>query len=216
MTRYPLSWPEGWPRIAPAQRQHAKFGRRVSTSGSNWKRLEDLSITQATGRVLAELDRMGIDAQDTIISTNIPVRMDGLPRSGARAPDDPGVAVYWETRKGYRRVIAIDQYLRVADNLAAIAATLEALRAVERHGGARILDRAFTGFTALPAPGQTVKRTWREVFGVQACAVINTDTVKVIYRRLAAEHHPDRGGSHALMAELNQAYEEARQEVGDA
>ena len=38
--------------------------------------------------------------------------------------------------------MAIDAYTRTADNLAAVAATLEAMRAIERHGGAQILERA--------------------------------------------------------------------------
>ncbi|KVD37855.1 hypothetical protein WJ41_22830 [Burkholderia ubonensis] len=69
-----------------------------------------------------------------------------------------GVAVYWETRAGARRVMAIDQYTRVADNLAAVAATLDAMRAIERHGGARILERAFTGFAALAAAEKELQR----------------------------------------------------------
>jgi hypothetical protein len=33
------------------------------------------------------------------------------------------------------------------------------------------------------------------------------------YRRLARERHPDQGGSHALMAELNKARVSARREL---
>ena len=121
---------------------------------------------QGVERVLDELGRLSIWRDDSVISTNITTRLDGLPRSDQKAPEDPGVAVYWETKNGDRRVMAIDQYRRVADNLAAIAATLEALRAIERHGGAQILDRAFTGFTSLPSPAAA--RTWREVIGVPA------------------------------------------------
>ena len=84
----------------------------------------------ACGGVLAELARLGIGEQDTVISTNVPTRLDGLPRSGAREPFDPGVAVYWQERSGARRVMAIDRYTTVADNLAAVAATLEAMRAI--------------------------------------------------------------------------------------
>ena len=79
--------------------------------------------------------------------------------------------------------MAIDQYFRVADNLAAIAATLEAMRAIERHGGAEILDRAFTGFTALPAPEQPF-----HVLGVSATAT--DEEIETAYRRLAMQHHP--------------------------
>ena len=52
---------------------------------------------------------------------------------------------------------------QVEESLAAIAATLDAMRAIERHGGARVLERAFTGFTAVPAPD--ARKHWREVFG---------------------------------------------------
>src|SRR5690606_35776982 len=104
----------------------------------------------------------------------------------------PGAAVYWQEQAGARRVLAIDQYDRVADNLAAIAATLDALRAVERHGGARILERAFTGFTALPQPGAAAPRTWRQVFGVPDGRRLNLESLRQLYRRLASENHPDR------------------------
>lgn len=106
--------------------------------------------------------------------------------------------------------MAIDQYRAVADNLAAIAATLEALRAIERHGGAQILERAFTGFTALPSPAAA--RTWREVIGVPA-GEQNMANVRVAFRRRAQAAHPDRGGSHDDMAQLTAAMRQAEQEL---
>lgn len=160
--------------------------------------------------MLAELRRLGCTRDDVVISTNLQLRLDGLPRSNQAEPADPGVAVYWQTTKGEPKVMAIDLYDRVADNLAAIAASIEALRAIERHGGAAILDRAFTGFTALPAPGQTTARGWREVLGV---GPEERDFAKVQdkYRRLAAVHHPDRGGTAELMSELNWAWNQAQE-----
>ena len=106
--------------------------------------------------------------------------------------------------------MAIDHYDRVADNLAAIAASLAALRAIERHGGAAILDRAFTGFTALPPPDKVAARGWREVLGVDP---LERDLTKVQdkYRRLSAVHHPDRGGTQETMAELNWAWAQAQE-----
>lgn len=89
---------------------------------------------------------------DCLVSSNLKLNMSGLPRSDQGEPTDPGVAVYWVTRKGERRVMAIDIYNRVADNIAAVARTLEYMRGIERHGGASIQERAFTGFTALPPP----------------------------------------------------------------
>lgn len=144
---YPLCWPEGWPRTKSYARQAGRFNSRRNSKFS-----AELTVMQGVERVLDELGRLSIWRDDIVISTNITTRLDGLPRSDQKAPEDPGVAVYWETKNGDRRVMAIDQYRRVADNLAAIAATLEALRAIERHGGAQILDRAFTGFTSLPSP----------------------------------------------------------------
>ncbi|WP_316853392.1 J domain-containing protein [Ralstonia holmesii] len=172
-----------------------------------------LTVADGVNRVLLELRRLGVDEQDTIISTNVPTRLDGLPRSGVREPDDPGAAVYWEERGGARRVMAIDQYLTVADNLAAIAATLEAMRAIERHGGAQILERAFTGFTALPSPG--AEKSWQEVLGVPPDER-DIEAVRAAFRRQAAQHHPDRGGSLEQMAAVNAAWQQAKVELGVA
>jgi hypothetical protein len=209
---YPLQWPAGWPRTDLFKKKHGKFGTRKHRPGSSYARTEDITITEASTRVLDEIGRMGIDRQDIVVSTNVRTRLDGLPRSGEREPDDSGAAVYWETRKGERRVMAIDQYLKVADNLAAIAATLDAMRAIERHGGAQILDRAFTGFTALPAPG--ARRPWRDVmtFGE---STPSPEQLKQRYRELASARHPDKGGSDIAMAELNVAYDEAKQEIDE-
>ncbi len=206
---YPLQWPDGWKRTAPVARRHAKFGRKVTTAGG-WKRTEDLTVSQAIQRVLEELQRMGIVRDDCVISTNLVLRLDGLPRSDQKRPVDPGAAVYWQDG-GARRVMAIDQYTTVEDNLAAIAATIEAMRAIERHGGAVILERAFTGFTALPAPGAA--REWWEVLGCAAHAP--TNEIRAAYRALASKHHPDKGGDAARMAEINAAFGTAMKERGE-
>lgn len=203
---YPLQWPEGWPRTENLNLKDGRFGVRRANAGSSWASLKDITITEAVSRVQSELQKMGIDHQDVVISTNVRTRLDGLPRSGEREPDDGGAAVYWETRKGERRVMAIDQYHKVADNLAAIAATLDAMRAIERHGGAQILDRAFTGFIALPAPNG--KRDWWDVLGVSQNA--SPEQIKAAYRKKSSENHPDKlGGSETAMTEINLAYREA-------
>jgi len=206
---YPLQWPAGWPSTPVSQQRYAKFGSKKGES----TRVTDITIAEGTMRVLEQLARMGIDRQDVVISTNLTLRLDGLPRSGQPAPRDAGAAVYWQTSKGERRVMAIDQYYRVEDNLAAIAATLDAMRAIERHGGAQILDRALTGFVALPAPSG--QRKWRDVLEVPAGWNVCLDDVKDRYRRLARERHPDRpNGSNAAMSELNVALAEAEKEIG--
>lgn len=199
---YPLTWPAGWKRMSAHLRTRARFSkdvRQYGNEGQSWSKKSELSIAQALERVMNELRTMGVDLSKVIISTNLELRNDGLPRSGQRAPSDPGVSVYWNVRgQKNQRCMAIDRYDRVQDNLAAIAATLSAMRAIERHGGAEILDRAFTGFSALPAPEQP----W-QVLGVKHDAT--TADIETAYRRLASEHHPDRGGDTGQMARINGA-----------
>lgn len=203
---YPLSWPAGWPRTKT--RTRARFSRRERKygHGGSWMQNAALSVADGVERVMGELARLGVNDDDIVISTNVRVRLDGRPRSSEPEPSDPGVAVYWQERSNKSaRVIAVDQYDRVADNLAAIAGTLEALRAIDRWGGAQILERAFTGFTALPSPDQAPP--WWAVLGCDKDA--SRDDIERAYRRAAAANHPDRGGSHDAMAEINRAYEEA-------
>lgn len=212
ITAYPLQWPAGWPRTAPGEVRPGKFGTKKQKPGQHWQSTVDITLAQATQRVLEELARMGLNRDDIVISTNVKLRLDGLPRSDQRAPADPGAAVYWETRKGERRVMAIDQYSKVEHNLAAIAATLDAMRAIERHGGARVLERAFTGFTALPAPAAA--RSWRQVLDFGAQYTPTDGELRRRYRSLASQRHPDKpGGSDAAMSELNVALKEAEQEL---
>jgi len=215
MTKYPLTWPTGWKRTQAYSRTRAKFSKATTkyhdnpndtTQNHSYKVRGQVTIAEGAGRVLKSLEMLGA-VGEAIISTNLHLKLDGLPRSGQQEPADPGVAVYWKTRTAKQhKVMAIDRYDRVADNLAAIAATLEAMRAIERHGGAVILERAFTGFEALPSPND-----WRHVMGFE-----NTPTLeqaKDRYRQLAQSRHPDRGGHENAMQELNRAYDDAKREL---
>jgi len=155
---------------------------------------------EGCARIILELERLKVRRDTLVISSNVALRMDGLPRSGEREPEDPGVAVYWKKHKK-QSCMAIDGYARVGDNLAAVAATLEAMRSIERHGGAEILDRAFTGFIALPTPEQ-----WFTILGVSANAT--SQEIERAHSRLAQQHHPDKGGNAAEMARINVARDE--------
>jgi hypothetical protein len=137
-----------------------------------------------------------------VLSTNLRLNLSGFPRDDQGDPSDPGAAVYWQKPGQPTLVMAIDGYVRVADNIAAIAATLEAMRKIQRHGGAQILERAFTGFTALPPP----RSPW-EILGVAPNAP--REAVEAAYRAKAKAAHPDMGGSTAAMAELNAARDAA-------
>jgi len=218
---YPLSWPEGWKRTAVNNRKRAQFNKKETQYGTpdtngvrpRWNKTRDLSVADGVERVLRELSAMGVDRQDVIISTNIRTRLDGLPRSGDREPDDPGAAIYWRSGKEPMRSMAIDRYDRVADNLAALGATLEAMRAIERHGGAEILQRAFLGFAALP---ERASQSWRSVFGFTEEERVNALMIDRAFRELAKKHHPDVGGNVDKFTEIVNARENAVRDVQDS
>lgn len=198
---YPLAWPEGWPRTPSHRREHGRF----RTAKRN-----DVTVAEGVERVLEELRRMGRTRDDIVVSTNLVTRMDGMPRSDQREPQDAGAAVYWQLKDGSRKVMAIDRYHRVADNLAAIAATLEAMRAIERHGGAQILDRAFTGFTAIT----DARVPWWTTLGVTRTTTVAD--VRAAYRRLRSQHHPDNGGTAAAFDAVEKAWAAHCAEMGTA
>ena len=203
---YPLQWPAGWRRCR--DRERARFHRRGQATQCGWRPTENLTVADAIGRVLFELEAMGLDRDNIVISSNIPTRLDGLPRSNMSEPQDPGAAVYWRNGKVGQRCMGVDRYDRVADNLAAIAATLGAMRAIERHGGAAILDRAFTGFKALMAPEQ-----WWQVLGLASPDATEEQLLEAYYRK-AKESHPDLpGGDPTAMARINAARDRGLEEI---
>lgn len=191
--RFPLAWPAGKPRTGSLYRKRGAF----KADGRN------ITVDRAFQRIDYELDRIG--GKNPLVSSNVELRVDGRPRMDRSPPSDPGVCLYFDLG-GKPHALACDAYETVAQNLAAIAAHLEATRAISRHGVATAAEM-FTAFVALPQP-----KTWREIFGLSARA--RMVDVEDAWRRLAASNHPDRGGSHALMAELNAARDAARKELG--
>ena len=65
-----------------------------------------------------------------------------------------------------------------------------------------MVEQAFTGFVALPAP----KSPW-DVLGVPRGA--SQDEIDAAYRQRAKTAHPDAGGSSDAMQALNEAREAA-------
>lgn len=203
-TRYPLAWPAGRPRTPPASRKKAQFGKMRERG--NWQEKNALSIAEARERVLEELHRFG--ARYGLISSDVELRQDGLPRSDRRDPTDPGVAIYF-TKDAKPYCLACDTFDRVADNLAAVAGHIEATRRQLRYGVATA-EESLRAFEALPAPGG---RSWRTVLGFKDTDPVTRDAVLAAHRRLAIKRHPDRGGSDADMAEVNTARDRALAEL---
>jgi len=214
---YPLGWPVGWKRTPVAERKRAKFSKVTWSEGAGRAVQRELSIDEGTRRILAELARMGAERESIIISTNLKLRLDGLPLSKQSQPVDVGVAVYWTDPQGkFPHCMAIDIYDRIADNLGAVAASIEALRLIERHGGAQILERAFAGFAALPAPGQIRVPGWRDVLEISSSNPERGE-VRSAYRRLRSKYHPDRPqGDAQHFDEIQNAWEQACAEMGIA
>jgi hypothetical protein len=206
--RFPLSWPVGWKRTSPYERQRAPFSRgggsrfNASTQQSEALPKRALTVADAIQRLSGELARLG--ASDEILSTNVPVRLDGLPRSGQSEPTDPGAAVYFKL-KHKPRCLACDRWARVADNIAAIAQHIDALRRIERYG-VGTMEQAFAGYAQL----QASPSDWWIVLEVSPDAT--TAQIDDAYRQLARKAHPDAGGSHDQMARLNAARDVAKRE----
>lgn len=192
---YPLQWPAGWSRAR--QRQRATFG---TTGRNRYGSRDPLTINEARERLADELDRLG--ARYVTLSTNLELRLDGAPRSGQSEPSDPGAAVYFQLASK-STVLACDKWDRAADNIAAIAKHIEALRGIDRWG-VGTAAQAFAGYQALPAPEQ-----WWQVLGVSERAT--RSEISIAYRKLAATAHPDQGGSNAAMARLNTARDDGLQ-----
>ena len=179
---YPLQWPEGWPRTARPESSRFK-------------------VTPGLARdcLLEEIRRLG--GTLPIISTNQPLRQDGLPYASRRDLDDQGVAVYF-TYKKRQMVFACDQWRTLAENMQAIRKTIKALRGIERWGASDMMERAFTGFEALR--DQNSGKWWR-VLGVAQDAP--RATVESAYRAARARAHPDKGGSAEQFNRVQKAWE---------
>lgn len=190
---HPLYWPEGRARTKPGWRVASPF------SGT---------FDKIRRGLCAELDRMG--ATQVIISTNVPLRADGMPRAGVHRLEDPGVAVYF-TFKKKEMCFACDKYELVWENMRAVAKTIEAIRGIERWGSSDMMERAFRGFTALP---EKASEAWRDTLGFSAAQKVSADEIEAAFKQLVHVHHPDKGGDAELFHRLVIARENARKDLG--
>jgi hypothetical protein len=195
-TAYPLSWPNGVNRNRNPCRSRFK---------ANFGRARDELVTS--------LKRM--NAKNVVISTNIPLKNDGLPYANFRPPDDKGVAVYFQYN-GRPMVFACDNYLKIEDNLWAICKTIEAIRGIERWGSSEMLERAFSGFAQLEAPSDAIdpQRQWWQILGFGHTEEVTVEKLKSTFNALAKKHHPDVGGSEAEFIRIKKAYDAGLQNFG--
>jgi hypothetical protein len=183
---FPLQWPVGFPRATKKKPSQFKC-----------------TIAQARDGIIKQIQMMKGSA--VIISTNIPVKKDGLLyASGKPVDNDHGVAVYF-TWRNEQRVLACDQYNSIWENLRAIENSIEAMRGLERWGCSDILARTFSGFKALP---ESHPLTWYEYMGISKNSKLKEITSR--YREMSKLHHPDSpSGSHEAFLELKYYYEQA-------
>ena len=211
ITASPLSWPVAKPRTPADERKSGRFGKR----NSNGWGLKELTVAEARSRVTDALDKFTRSGQtyrvppgSIIISTDLALRNDGLPRSGQREPSDPGVAVYFEL-DGQAQCIPCDVYHRIADNLAAVADCIEALRTLERHD-ASLMRAAFTGFAQLASPEAMGRSHWRTVLNTDSNDI---EAVRKAYRSAIRDAHPDKGGSSEAFHRVQEAWSQAQVEL---
>jgi hypothetical protein len=190
ITAFPLCWPVGWARTPAGRRQKGSF---------------TVSLARARDGLLAEIKLLG--GRNVVLSSNLQLRNDGLPYAQQRAVDDHGIAVYFEHKKR-PMCFACDRYTRMEANLRAIQMTIAALRGIERWGASDMLERAFTGFVALPAP----ESGWRFALGISDANPTPQD-VESAYRTARKAAHPDHGGTSEQFHAVQRAYEDAMKEI---
>jgi hypothetical protein len=205
--RYPLAWPNTWPRTA--SRRQAMFSKKVHRAGAPYARSENLTVGDGLARLERELRLLG--ARTPVISSNLRRNLDGsLTANQAKMLADPGIAVYFRLHDT-PIVLACDKWNSAADNMAAIAGHIEAIRAQGRYGVGTI-DQAFRGYAALPPVGGTQGGDWRAELEVAtvAPAALTLTYCEAQYTKLLKLRHPDRGGSHDAIVRLNLARDAAR------
>lgn len=202
ITRNPLCWPNNVGRTAPHNRTHPKFDERT--------------VTAAIRFVLEEVNRLNKRRYDyfdesVIVSTNLRIRQDGGLVLNQVCPADTGVAVYFMLRfyrngKWFSRnvVLTCDKWIRLADNLTAIAKDIEAQRARERWGCTTV-EQAFQGYVAIPE--KCGGKSWWDILGVKSDA--SKADIDAAYRSKSKLYHPDTGGSQDAWHPFAEAYDQA-------
>jgi len=185
---FPLRWPMGWPRT-----ERPTFSRFNVTFNTQVNELRH------------ELRLLG--AKSVVLTTNIPLRKDGLPYSNYRI-EDPGVAVYF-LLKGVEQCMPCDRWNKIQDNLRALVKTITALRGIERWGAKDMVNAAFRGFVALP-DSSSVMSTSPQYFS----ECLDSGHARECYLRLCKELHPDTGADAREFVEMKRQYDLFKESLG--
>jgi hypothetical protein len=165
-----------------------KRRRGTSSFSATWQ-----STLTLLGRELIHLGARNVVLQADFREADL--RVDGLPRSNARAPQHPGVRIAFDSKHG-PLTYATDAYRFWQHNVRAIALGLEALRAVDRYGVTKRGEQ-YTGWKQLGAgSGETTGGMTTDA----ALAVLRTyapdtktdEPLERLARWAKAGAHPDR------------------------
>lgn len=188
----PLEWPAEFPRKRDRKRGRFSTDRK------------DVSVYTAAERLRDELGRHG--ATNAELSAML-----GVTKGGSVSHEwkgsDPGAVIRYDVG-GKEYCLPCDTYDQLAQNIAAIAEHLKALRRVETYGVATAAD-LMSKFAALPPPTVLAPREpWWQVLGVTESTF--EEVVRAAYRALAAKYHPDNPatGDHEMAARVNAAWED--------
>jgi hypothetical protein len=191
---YPLVWPTGRPRTEHPRHSVFKASLYEATNGVNYQ----LHLLGASNVSITSNMRLGASSQLLSRQTS----------------EDTGIAVYFDY-DGSRHVVAIDRFCAFWENMRAIEKSLEALRGLERWGGAEIVKTSLGGFKELPQTiivTQETRRQWWDVLQVSQSA--DWDIIEAAYKRLLHKTHPDKGGTAHTFQEVQQAYRQAKEGKG--
>lgn len=198
-TTRPLS---GWdgPRT-PAHQRRSRWAFRAG-----WQSTLDL----------LERELLHLDARDVVLEADFreqDLRLDGLPRSNAREPQDPGVRLAFASKHG-ALVYQCDSVDGWRENVRSIALGLDALRAVDRYGITRHAEQ-YRGWKQIGGGAAVVPDAPpdREQAAVNLVSLVFRDgpvatrvadlltgrlDLNDVARRAQRRAHPDTGGNAAL------------------
>lgn len=176
--------------------------RTPSWQQKSWPNGQKLTVAKALDDLDDELRRLGCRSR-AYIEADVDekhIRLDGELRSTATTKS-PGCIIYATHPKLGDLRWACDRFSKLQFNIRAIAATIEALRSVDRYGCVRD-QQQFTGFKALPneAAPAMAREAALEVLRKYSLLFIpldaSDDIVRKAFLSARARAHPDRNSGY--------------------